>query len=193
MKLSEIKTAIDGGKRIEALDINVKTYLPIVEKMIMIQGFALEDNTHANGIIDESIEFNNDMAYVDYFKKEISIICNMISWYTDIEIDDVEIENTLYDFYMTSGIWDYVKLQLNNEYKTLIDIVELSIKEELRKHNSMEAVINNNLIRFISRIPNDKELKQLVKSVIKDVNKVDWNKVPILKQMFDTIQGKKSE
>jgi hypothetical protein len=193
MKLSEIKMALDAGKTIESLNINVKNYLPIVEKMIMIQGFANEDNVHQNGIIDESIEFNNGMAHVDYFKKEISIVCNMISWYTDIEIDDIEIENTLYDYYITSGIWDYVKEQLNNEYKIIIDLIDKSIEVELKKYNSMEAILNNNLIRFIEKIPNDKELKQLVKSTIKDINKLSWDKVPMLKQMFDITQGKKIE
>lgn len=190
MKLSEIKTTIDMSNDIESLKINVKTYLPIAEKMIMIQGFQGKDGIHHNGIIDESIEFDNDMAYVDYFKKEISTVCNMINWYMDIEIDDVEIENTLYDFYITSGIWDFVKAQLNNEYKIITDFIDKSIEEELRKNNSMESVINNNLIRFISRIPNDKELKQLTKTLVKDVNKLNWDKVPMIKQMFETLNKK---
>jgi hypothetical protein len=192
MKLSEIVLSLKNGKKVESLEINIKKYLPIVEKMVMIKGLK-DGDINQNGIVDESLEEHNGLLYVDYFKKEISIVCNLIQWYTDIEIDIVELENTHYDFYVTSGLWDYIKSNLNNEYKTNIELIDMSIEEELRKHNSMESIVNNNLVNLINRIPTDKELKQLAKTLMKDVNKMNWDKVPMIKQMFETLQSKKVE
>lgn len=192
MKLSEIKTALESGKKLITLDINVKSYLPIVEKMMTILGYNDKDNIHQDGIIDDCIEFSNGIAYIDHFKKDISTLINIINWYTDIEIDETNLSDMTYDFIITSGIWEAVKDQIpDSEYKSFMNYLNISIEEELRKYNSIEAIISNNLTKVADKIPNDMQLKKLVKTLIKDVNGMDWDKVPMIKQMFETLQTKK--
>jgi hypothetical protein len=59
--------------------------------------------------------------------------------------------------------------------------------------NSFANIIGNKLQQLIDKIPNDKQLKSLSKSLIKDINKLDWDKVPMLKQMWLTANGKSGE
>jgi hypothetical protein len=194
MKLSEIKTALDKGEQLKALKINIKSYLPLVSKMIMVLGYK-EENENKDGIIDECIEIENGIAYVNHFKKHIAMVCAVINWYSDIEIDRIDLpENyTNYDYYLTSGIWNYVKNQIGNEYKILLGLIDKSIEEELRKYNSIESVVNNNLNKLIEKVPTDIQLKQLTRTLVRDINGLNWDKLPMLQQMFETVQSKKSE
>jgi len=194
MKLSEIKNRIDKGEQLKTLDIKIKLYLPLISKTLIVLGYK-EGKEITNGIIDECIDITNSIAYVNHFKKNMSIVCAVINWYTDIEIDEIDIADdyTNYDYYITSGLWNYVKGQLGSEYDVLINLVDKSIDEELRKYNSIESIISNNLNKLIEKIPTDKQLKQLSKSLIKDINKMNWDKIPMLQQMFETAQGKKFE
>lgn len=193
MKLSYIKSQLEMGKNIDAIGIEINKYIPIVSKMVMIQGFMSEDNIHQNGIVDECIDIQNGIAYIDPLKKEVSIVCNIINWYTNIEIDEINLENTIYDFYMTSGIWDYIITVLDKEYKTIINLINESITEELKKYNSLEAVLNNQIEKLIEKIPTNKEFKQLTKNFVKEFNKMSWDKVPMIKQMFDVMQNNSNE
>jgi predicted AAA+ superfamily ATPase len=194
MKLSEIKTALEKGEKISSLKINVKTYLPLISKTLMVLGFK-EGNETQNGIIDECIDINSGIAYVNHFKKHMTTVCAVINWYTDIEIDNIDLpeDYTNYDYYITSGLWNYVKNQMGNEYKILLGLIDKSIEEELRKYNSIESVVNNNITKLINRVPNDVELKQLARTLVRDVNSMSWDKIPKIKEIFETVQGKKFE
>jgi hypothetical protein len=194
MKFSEIKIALDKGEQIKSLKINIKTYLPLISKMLMVLGYK-EDGKTENGIIDECIETSNGIAYVNHFKKHMAIVCAVINWYSNIEVDKIELEKdyTIYDYYITSGLWNYVKNQIGNEYKIILSLVDKSIEEELRKYNSIEAVVNNNLNKLIDKVPTDIQLKQLARTLVRDVNSLNWNSIPKIKEIFETVQGKKFE
>jgi hypothetical protein len=194
MKLSEIKTALDKGEKINSLKINVKSYLPLISKTLMILGYKNENDIN-NGIIDECIEINNGIAYVNHLKKHMAIVCAIINWYTDTEIDNIELPNdyTNYDYYITSGLWNHVRNRLGDEYKILLSLIDKSIEEELRKYNSVEMIFNNNLSKLVEKVPTSIELKQLARTLVRDANSMNWDKIPMLKQIFETVQGKKFE
>lgn len=194
MKLSEIKNKLNNGEELKSEDINVKSYLPLISKTLMVLGYK-EDKETIGGIIDECIDISdNGIAYINHFKKDMAIVCAIINWYSDITINDISLteDYTNYDYYITSGLWNHVKNKLGNEYEVLINLIDKSIEEELRKYNSIESIISNSLNKLIEKIPTDVQLKKLVKSSIKDINKMNWDKVPMIKQMFETAQVKKS-
>jgi hypothetical protein len=194
MKLSEIKTTIDKGEQLKSLDIKVKTYLPLISKTLMVLGYK-EDKETTNGIVDECLYINNGIAYVNHFKKHMAIVCAIINWYTDIIIDEINIpeDYTNYDYYLTSGLWNYVKNQMGNEYKILLSLIDKSIEEELRKYNSIESVVSNSLNKLIDKVPTNIELKQLARMLVRDINSLNWNSIPKIKEIFETVQGKKLE
>jgi hypothetical protein len=67
MLLSEIKNKLDNST-FDYKDIKVKSYLPIVSKMILISGYDNDNGEHIDGIINECVEFNNNgIAYVNHF------------------------------------------------------------------------------------------------------------------------------
>ncbi|MDD4779012.1 MAG: hypothetical protein PHT02_00215 [Tissierellia bacterium] len=194
MKLSEIKTALEMGNKLESLGIEVKPYLPIISKTLMILGYKDKDTTQ-NGIIDECIKIENGIAYINHFKKDMATVCAVINWYVNFEIDNIDIPEyyMVYDYYITSGLWNYVKNQLGNEYEVLLNLIDKSIEEELRKHNSIESVVNNNLNKLIDKIPTDMQLKSLARTLVRDFNSLNWNQIPKIKEIFETVQGKKLE
>lgn len=193
MKLSEIKSILVKGDSIESLNIKVKSYLPIAYKTMMINGYKVEEG-HITGIVDESIELKNNFATVNYFNKEISTTLNILNYYTDIEIDDLDISDTIYDYIITSGLWYYIKSQISvDEFESIINYINKSIEEKLKEYNSLENIININLMKLIDKIPNNKELAKLSKSLIKDLNKLDINKLTMVNSLKQAIEGNKSK
>jgi hypothetical protein len=189
MLFSELKTLIDNKTPLNDCGIEVISYLPIVEKMIMIQGAGEGDN-RIYGILDDCIKEDNGIFYVDKFALETSFVMTMINRYTNIEFDETQVDNTYYDYVVMNGIWDYIKERIpKKEYEQVDEFLYDSIREIKYKNNSIEAIIAKNLTRFIDiidkRLPDGKEIKSMAKSLVKDINKMDWSKVPQLKQMYD--------
>ena len=189
VKLSEIQK--DNSK---VNKIQVLSYLPITKKMLMIQGSEEIDGIkEITGIVDDCIGYKNGMYYIDHIKKEVSFVFNMVINYTDLQLDEIELEDgsTLYDFIITSGIWEYVNEKIpKEEYFKISDLMYETLEQELKIRNSFEGVISRNLSDLIDKMPTDKQLKSIGKSLIKDLNKLDLDKVPMLKKMWETANGK---
>lgn len=178
MLLSEIKS---NPEKIH--EIKVTSYLPIVEKMIMIQGFDGEEERFY-GIIDDCIKEKDGMYYVDYISKEISFVIAMVQRYTNIEFDDVEIHNTLYDFCITSGIWNIVLNGIpTDELYMVKNLLDNTLEQELKIKNSIEGILNRNLQAFIEKIPNEKSIKKLIAEIPKQINKIKPEQLGLIKDM----------
>jgi hypothetical protein len=122
----------------------------------------------------------------------------MIDRYADIEFDDIEVDDTIYDYFITSGIWEYVKENIPfNEYELVIDLLENTLKQEIELNNSISSIVNTHLGTVVDiinrRFPNEKEMKGIIKSLTKSFKDLDWDKVPMLKQMKDVFKGKTVE
>jgi len=59
--------------------------------------------------------------------------------------------------------------------------------------NSIESIIASRLDKLIDKLPTDKQLKSLSKSLVKDLNKLDWNQLPLLKEMWETATFKQGD
>ncbi len=194
IKLSQIK---DNPQLVK--EIKVKQYLPLVDKMILIEGFENETERYS-GIVDDAIKQNNEGMYcIDYISKKIATVLGIIQKYAEIEFDDVEVDNLLYDFCITSGIWNKVKSNIpESEYFEIIGLIDDVIEQEIeiknsvasvlnRRLNNLASVLNRGLNRFIDKIPTDKQIKSLSKSLVKDMKNFDWDSVPKLKEIYQTI------
>lgn len=149
------------------IDISVIQYLPIEEKIQLIQyvvGAALDENTGCFSPVRVEVYFG-------------LAIC---SWYTDIEIDKLEDTSKCYDLLDSSGLLSSILNAIpQEELEFISDLVEQTISDICRYNNSAMGIINSitanssqadeliNQIKEIMSKTDNKEGLELL-SVIKD-------------------------
>lgn len=179
MLISEIKEKLQNGISIDLI-INIKPHLSHVEKKILCEN-----------IINASLDQNEDgLVICDYFNRELTKNIGIIVNYTDIEINNDEFLED-YDTLSEYGIVDYVLNNINKSDRFFIkSMVSKEIEQKVKISNSIESIIAKGLNKITEKLPDNKELKSLSKSLVKDLNKFNWDKVPMLKEMWLTANGK---
>lgn len=166
--------------------LEVKKYLSIYTKQLLIEGFSDEED-NIDGIVDRCvIENDNGYFVVDYFRKQIVVDLTLIKHYSNLEldIDNVNVngkEIDIYDYICENGIINEVKEQINYyEYDKFMDLLNETIQNKLNSENSIEAnviKVKNKLFELVDKVNaqldkfNLKELQKVGKSLIKDLNK----------------------
>lgn len=166
--------------------LEVKKYLSIYTKQLLIEGFGDEEDSIV-GIVDRCvIENDNGYFVVDYFSKQIVVDLTLIKHYSNLEldIDNVNVngkEIDIYDYICENGIVNEVKEQINYyEYDKFMDLLNETIQNRLNSENSIEAnviKVKNKLFELVDKVNvqldkfNLKELQKVGKSLIKDLNK----------------------
>ncbi|MDD4412005.1 MAG: hypothetical protein PHO58_05915 [Bacilli bacterium] len=190
MLISEIKQRLKSGEPIDAI-IEIKPYLSFVEKKILSENII-------NGSLDQD---ENGMFICDFFNRKLVSDIGFISNYTEIEINNEEFLQD-YDFLNEQGIVDYVLNNMNKSDRYFIkDMVNKNIRQKIQTSNSIESIaqrgindfkliVEDGINKVVQKLPDDKQLKSLSKSLVKDLNKFDWNKVPMLKEMWLSANGK---
>jgi len=160
--------------------IEIKPYLSHIEKKIV-----------CDNIISASLNQNeNGLIICDFYNQKLTTDISIIVNYTNIEISEDEfIED--YNYLCEQGIIKYVLNNMNkDEFNFIEDMVSANINQERKIGNSLESIIAKGINKLTDKLPTDKELKSLSKSLVKDLNKFDWNKIPMLKDMWLTANGK---
>ena len=177
MLISELKTENNEYKGGNTIDI--KQYVSYIEKKLLCI-----DILESCLITDE-----NGLLSCDYFTKKLITDLKLVANYTDLEFTDEFIED--YDFLCEHGILDYIIKNIPDSELNFIDeMVGCELNQRIKISNSLESIVAKGMNKLIGKIPTDKELKSLSKSLIKDINKMNWDKVPILKEMWLTANGK---
>jgi len=156
-------------------DITIKKYNSIVEKHLI-----------AIKIIDSCIkEDANGINLIDYFHKYLATQMSLISNYTDLEFSEEPIND--FDCLAEMGLIEKIVDSIpDSEVNFIVDLVDSELDQIVKIGNSLERILAINLRKVVDKIPNNKELKSLSKSLVKDINKMDWDKIPMLKQMWQT-------
>lgn len=166
--------------------LEVKKYLSIYTKQLLIEGFGDEEDSIV-GIVDRCvIENDNGYFVVDYFSKQIVVDLTLIKHYSNLELD-VETVNVngkevnIYDYICENGVINEVKEQITYyEYDKFMDLLDETIQNKLKSENSIEASVvkvKNKLFELVDKVNvqldkfNLKELQKVGKSLIKDLNK----------------------
>jgi len=181
MLIQEIKEKLSTLEIIDlSTIITIKPYLSHVEKKIL-----------CDNIINASLDQNEDgLIICNYYNRKLTTNMSIIVNYTNIEINNDEFLED-YDYLCEQGLIKYVLDNMNKEDKLFIEqMVSKNIGQSLKIGNSLESIIAKGLNKIVEKIPDNKELKSLSKSLVKDINKMDWDKVPMLKQMWLTANGK---
>jgi YesN/AraC family two-component response regulator len=99
-----------------------------------------------------------------------------------------------YDDIKQAGVIDYILKNINPaEIEFITDCINEKIEEIYKVDNSLQGIVSQGLNKLLDKIPNDKQLKSLGKSLIKDINKLDPEKYSYITQAMGWISGKTKE
>ena len=172
IKVAEIIEKIKNGNDNAFDGIQIKDYLPISTKRLMCEEIAKNSIVEQNGMkIKDSIAFG--------------IVFDLIitSFYSNVDIDEH------YDEACEYGIIKFIKENMNqNELDFIYEHTHCMIRNELEIHNSLIGVINRNLTNFINIVEKNTSPKA-IKSILKEAQKLDLNKLPMIKQLVETLDG----
>ncbi len=176
MLVQEIKEQIEAGKTVDDL-LKVKQYLSIIEKNLIV-----------NKVIDSCITIDeiNGLSKIDYFYKKLTTDVSLLVNYTNIEFSENLIEDYDYLCEFIGLEWIIDKISPIEVY-IIQELVDEELDQIIKLNNSIEGILASKLDKVIERLPNSKELKSLSKSIIKDINKLDQNKIADLKEIFSNV------
>ena len=174
IKVTEIIEKIKNGNDNAFDGIQIKDYLPISTKRLMCEEIA------KNSIVEQ-----NGMKVKDTISYAIAFDLLVTSFYSNVDID----EN--YDEACEYGIIDFIKENMNQSEGDFISEHSYHmIRNEIETYNSLAGVINRNLQRLIDKIPDSKDLNKLIKSTVKELNKLDPNKFKYVNDIVNALEGK---
>lgn len=175
IKVTEIIEKMKNGDESILKEIKIKSYLPISTKRLMCEEIA------KNSIIEQ-----NGMKVKDSISYEIAFDLVITSFYSNVDIDEH------YDEACEYKIIDYIKENMNQSERDFIsEHSYYMIQNEINTHNSLAGVINRNLTNFINVIEKNTNPKA-IKSILKEAQKLDLDKIPMIKQLVETLNRQPS-
>lgn len=178
MKLSEIKEKLNSGINIQDLNIKINNYISIILKRGLILGYQLDDEEPVVGMLDKCFIDGK----LDLMKKEMYLVMTAIGLYADIQFDEDELDVDIYDFIMSSGLYDFV-LKNHEDYERFKVMFDSAIEEkkyQLQQENSVENQLKKFLEYVIENIPDNDKIMKLVKNLKKEFNGFKWEKNSVL-------------
>jgi hypothetical protein len=154
--------------------IQIKDYLSIATKRLICEEIA------KNSIIEQ-----NGMKIKDSIAYEIAFDLVIVSFYTNVDID----EN--YDEACEYKIIDFIKENMNQSERDFIsEHSYYMVRNEIDTYNSLAGVINRNLQKLIEKLPDEKSLSKLAKTTVKELNKINPDKFKYVNDVVSALEGK---
>jgi hypothetical protein len=162
IKLKDILEKLKNGEKLENCGIEVDRYLEIAAKSYIINGYVNEKGEReSSGIINHCIKYIDGLAIVDYVSLEIVYVIDIILYYTNIEIGEVE---AAYDKLKTSGIYKYVSDRIPEEDILLLEeLLFKTLNQKIKNDNSFQNLSLQVLSTLIEKIPSERKLKNILK------------------------------
>jgi hypothetical protein len=115
--------------KINEQDVEVKTYLPVEEKLNIIKN-----------VLEKSADDNN---FSNPVKIEVFANLEIVYAYTNLSFTDKQKEtpHQLYDLLETNGVFDMVAAAISNEYTTLIDWINEMVESFYKQRNSVLGIL----------------------------------------------------
>jgi len=158
--------------------MEIKKYLPIsIKKQIC-------DTIVANSIIER-----DGMKFIDYVNKELSIDLAILQFYTDMDIESIDIDK-MYESGEINKIKDAIPY---SELHFITENVFYMLEQEKEIYNSLSGVINRNLQKLIDKLPDEKSLSKFAKTTIKELNKINPDKYKYVNDVINALEGKDSK
>ena len=178
MNITDFKNQIENNE-ITTEAIQYKKYISIIEKKSIADKII-------NGCIEEDV---NGLYKINYFYKYLFMNMALVTNYSDLSFSE---EGYLgeFDWLSENGYLELIIKEIPfNERNIIDDLVDDELYQVKNLNNSVEGILASKLEKLIAKIPDATEMKKLSKSVVKDINKLDENKIIELKNIFGGISG----
>lgn len=177
LKIKDLVKKIEDGVKIEDLGIEVKKRIPIAKKIVEIEGYDHEGFKFV-GMARACVKVEAGLMKILYGIKEIIFVQSVISNYTNIETED---EEYLYDLVLETGIYDYVINRIDfSDFAAFRDMFNDTVNQTVQNYNSLSSFLNRIFNKLLNKIPSSKEMEK----IIKEVSKIDKNKINELKEII---------
>lgn len=112
------------------VEVNVKSYLPINDKLVLVQD-----------ILNDA---QDDNKFYNIGKIKVAQVLNSIRAYTDITFTDKQLEKPaeLYDIIITSGLWDEIVSLIGDDYDILTELMWDTIESIYKYRNSAMGIMD---------------------------------------------------
>ncbi len=182
MLFSELQSKLQNDN--DALwigELNIKKYLPLLHKKVLV-----------NQICDDVIFYDeNGMAYVDYIQKQISTYLVVLLNYCDLQMDEgMPVENiiSILDSLIELGWYKRIEQIIGDDVYEFYCIIDEEIESIKERSNTVEAIIARGVNTLINKLPDDKQIKSIIKVVSKELNKFDPEKLTQIKEMMKVVK-----
>lgn len=159
--------------------LEIKPYLSLAVKQLLIKN-----------ILSICTTEESNLKKIDFSLKEFAYEFTLVNQYSNMNCD---VENIIefYDELKEHGIIDSVLKQIpNSEIKFIDYVLRKEIEQIQIVDNSVSAVLDKALNKLLEKIPNDKQLKSIGKSLIKDLNKLEPSKLSYVSQAMGWLKEK---
>lgn len=161
------------------LEIEVKQYLPIEDKIVL-----------ASIIYKSSVNVENEKLVMDETRRDILTTYLITQYYTNLTLPKDYFEG--YDVLISLGLYDVIKENITDEINRVEEIVDNMAMQELVKYeqeNSIQYIIKDMLNQLIEKIPTSDEAKKFVEEASKEINNFDPDKLKFIKDFMDKNNG----
>lgn len=135
----------------------------------------------------------DDIEFTNQELKNAIFIDFVLKFYTDIDLKDVDYLLTA-NIAIQSGLFDEViKHIVESEIITLKEMIDTAIAEEkykIQQENSIENQLNKFLTNVIEKIPNDKKIVSMIKTLKKELNGFKPEKFKVLNDILKSVGSK---
>lgn len=167
INVTEIVEKIKKGVKNPFGGVEVKQFLPIRVKSLICEEIA-----------NQSIVEKDGMKILDLITYELALDLYLVTYYTNVEIGEE------YDVACEFGILDMLKQQMNPKEIEFIEKHSMHlIESEISTYNSVGGVLHRNLQELISKLPTDKQIKSIIKTASKELQKFDPNKLKQVQEL----------
>lgn len=122
--------------------------IPTTKKVAIIESILINARDEKNGIL-----------IFEPMTLSVNIKLQIFSLYTDAALTD-DFLNEI-DYLDTIGLYEKL-VEENKDVQRFLDLLEQYKENELKTHNSVEAQINKFLQLIITKIPNTKQIKEIL-------------------------------
>lgn len=185
VKVSELRKLAKHTKPVKkfeynGLNIELKTYLPIEEKI------KLAAQVYASCVLVE-----NGIKMISDNLKEVVGVYYIVDYYTNIILPKNVFE--AYDILINTGLYSEIKNRLFDEISRVKKIIDQTIdfeKEKEEQKNKLTHIVKDFLMKIINKIPDKDEIVDTVKYI---QDELDLDKIKFIEDFLEKDFGVDNE
>jgi hypothetical protein len=178
IKVTQLKNMIKNNTPLNEMGIEVKSYLPMLDKMTLIESIVFKSI-----IFEGNIAYKSDILFTTFYEIELMMRYSNIN-FSHIDPNDDNYAGKLYEYYdflKENNIVDYaISLIPDNEKQFIDTCINNQIQQRVESSRQLTVLVDRWVQAFLDKLPQKEDLNKMVD----EFNKFDPEKVSIVKDMI---------